>query len=54
MDTQTIGYVIVLRPDGKRAIRCLKCKCTSWHPLDVYYRFCAGCHGFYEWRWAQL
>lgn len=42
------GYYIILRPDGERGFRCVWCGCLSWHPKDVQYRYCAGCHGFYE------
>jgi len=33
--------------EGGKAIRCLKCGRTSWHPKDVEYRYCVGCDYFH-------
>ncbi len=32
--------------DGK-AIKCLNCGLTSWHPKDVQHRYCGNCHEFH-------
>lgn len=39
--------------EGGRAIKCLKCGMTSWHPKDVEHLYCGNCHRFHErprWR----
>ena len=33
--------------DGK-AIKCLECGLTSWHPEDVRHRYCGFCSVFHE------
>jgi len=42
------GYVITLRPSGRRTITCLRCGLQSWHPVDVAERYCARCHGWHD------
>lgn len=34
--------------DDGRAIKCLKCNRTSWHPEDVKQRYCGHCHEFHD------
>jgi hypothetical protein len=34
--------------DDGRAIKCLKCNRTSWHPDDVKKRYCGCCHEFHD------
>lgn len=31
-----------------RAIKCLVCGMTSWHPQDVTRRYCGECHRFHK------
>jgi ribosomal protein L37E len=33
---------------GGRAIKCLRCGMTSWHLMDVQYRYCAKCKIFHS------
>ena len=33
--------------DG-RAIKCLLCGRTSWHPKDVEHRYCGNCEVFHD------
>ena len=42
------GFVIILHPNGRRALRCMKCGLTTWHPYDVRYRYCGYCHTWHE------
>lgn len=46
-----IGYVVILRADGRRAIQCQNCLRVSWHPKDVHYRYCGACHAFLDADW---
>lgn len=41
----TYQFVIV---DGFRGIKCLRCEKTSFHPQDIYQRYCAKCNRFHE------
>lgn len=45
------GFVIVLRPDGYRGIRCLRCDKLSWNANDVHFRFCGYCRRFHDYEW---
>lgn len=42
---QTCELVIV---DGFRGIKCLRCGKTSFHPQDIYQRYCARCNRFHD------
>ncbi len=33
--------------DGHKAIKCLICNMTSWHPKDVENLYCGKCHQFH-------
>ncbi len=41
------AYEIIDR-DGRKAIKCLKCQKTSWHPGDVENLYCANCRVFHR------
>lgn len=43
--TQNRNYHLVA---GGRAILCLRCGLTSWHPRDVQERYCGCCHVFHD------
>lgn len=30
--------------NGGEAIKCLKCNMTSYHPMDVKYKWCGNCN----------
>lgn len=34
--------------EGGKAIKCLRCGRTSWHPEDVSHRYCGACHAFHK------
>jgi hypothetical protein len=34
--------------EGGKAIKCLRCEMTSWHPEDVRHRYCGNCNVFHE------
>lgn len=44
-----IGYEIIVK-DGQRAIKCLRCEMTSWHPEDVRHLYCGNCKEFHSRR----
>jgi hypothetical protein len=41
-------YEILMRADGVRAIKCLRCNAVSHNPNDVKELYCGNCHGFHE------
>ena len=34
--------------DGGKAIKCMTCGMTSYHPKDVEHRYCGNCNKFHE------
>jgi hypothetical protein len=40
-----VGYALSA---DRKAITCLKCGATSYHPGDINNRYCARCHVFHE------
>ena len=45
------GYDLIISQKGQRlhlAIRCHKCRRVSFHPKDIYERYCGACHVFHE------
>jgi hypothetical protein len=46
-DWRQTGQSYELLDDG-RAIRCLACGLTSYHPRDVAEKYCGFCHRFHE------
>jgi hypothetical protein len=42
----TYKYDLLVKEDGTKGIKCKRCGMTSWHPLDVRYRYCINCKLF--------
>ena len=34
--------------DSGKAIKCLICNMTSWHPQDIENKYCGKCHKFHS------